>query len=315
MKIVILDGYTINPGDLSWKDLEKIAECEIYDRSEQEQVYDRAKDADIIITSKVLLNKELLEKLEKLKYISVIATGYNNIDIKFAKEKNIKVSNIPNYSSSSVAQLVFSHILEFARHVGHHDETVKNGKWFEAKDFCYWDYPQIELTDKTLGLIGYGNVAKTVAKIAENFDLNIIAYDIYKSETTRVKFVSLDEIFTESDFISLHCPLTKDTEGIINSTTLLKMKKTAFLVNTARGPLIIEQDLADALNKEIIAGAGLDVLKVEPPTKDNPLLKAKNCYITPHIAWSSEKSRARLIELTVKNIKSFLEGNTVNIIN
>lgn len=315
MKIVILDGFTINPGDLSWDELENIAKCEIYDRTNPEEVYQRSKDADIIITSKVVFNKELLMKLDRLKYISVIATGYNNIDVQFAREKNILVSNIPNYSSSSVAQMVFAHILEFARHVGHHDKTIKDGKWFSAKDFCYWDFPQIELTDKTLGLIGFGNVAKTVAKIAMNFDMNIIAYDIYKPKSTDIKFVSLDEIFTESDIISLHCPLTEDTKEIINLSNIEKMKKKALLINTARGPLINEKDLANALNNGIIAGAGLDVLKNEPPLKDNPLLTAKNCYISPHIAWASEISRIRLIELTVNNIKSFLKGNPENIVN
>ncbi len=317
MKITILDGYTINPGDLNWEPIEFLGTCTVYDRTAPEETYERSKDAEIVITSKVVFDRDLILRLPELRYIGVIATGYNVIDLAAAKERNVVVTNIPDYCASSVAQMVFAHILEFARHVGHHDRTVKEGKWASSKDFCYWDYPQMELEGKTLGLLGCGKIGRETARIALGFGMKVIAYDLYpvSLDDLVIEFVDLDTIFSESEIISLHCPLTPDTKGIIRTENLSKMKPSALLINTARGPLVNEEDLALALNTGVIAGAGLDVMNVEPPPPENPLVGARNCHITPHIAWASLESRVRLIQMTADNIRAFLDGNPVNVVN
>lgn len=314
MKIVILDGNTINPGDLSWEAVEAFGECVVFARSSADEVFERSQEADIIITSKMVFNRELILRLPRLKYIGVIATGYNNIDLATAAEQNITVTNIPDYCTDSVAQMAFAHILELCRRVGHHDRAVKEGRWAASPDFCFWDYPQVELCGKTLGLIGCGSIGTSVAKIALSFGMKVIAYDVAPRETgdLPIEWLDLNTVLSESDVISLHCPLTPDTKEIINAPALGRMKKTAFIINTGRGPLVNENDLAAALNEGVIAGAGLDVLGSEPPPDDTPLLTARNCHITPHIAWSSREARERLIQITADNIRAFLEGNPVN---
>jgi glycerate dehydrogenase len=317
MKIVILDGYTTNPGDVSWKPIEDIGPCEIFDRTEPEQVYDRCKHADIIITNKVPLEREILSKLPSLKYIGVIATGYNIVDISAAREKGIVVTNVPNYCTASVAQMTFALILEHTRQVRLHSQSVKKGIWTAAKDFCFWDYQQVELTGKTLGVFGLGSIGKSVAQLASGFSMNVIACNtsLQRPEGFAVEMVDQDTLFNNSDIISLHCPLTEKTREIINKSSISLMKRSVIIINTARGHLINEQDLADALNNGDIAGAGLDVLSTEPPEANNPLLNAKNCIITPHIAWASQESRERLIKTTAENIKAFLNNNPVNVVN
>lgn len=317
MKIVILDGYTVNPGDLKWDPISILGECDIFDRTPPEKVYERSMNAEIIITNKVIIDREMILKLPGLKYIGVIATGYNVVDLEAARENDITVANIPNYCTKSVAQVVFAHILELSHHLGHHSQTVKSGKWSASKDFCYWDYPQIELYSKIMGIIGCGSIGQAVAGIALQFGMKVLIYDICKRplDNLEVEFVDLNTLFSKSDVVSLHCPLTPDTKEIINFSTLSKMKKTAFLINAARGPLVNEKELANALKKNIIAGAGLDVLGVEPPLSDNPLFKVKNCFITPHIAWASREARTRLIQYSADNIKAFLSGTTINVVN
>ena len=317
MNIVILDGYTIHPGDLSWKPIEALGELDAYDRTAPEDTFARSREAEVVITSKVVFDRGLIFKLEKLKYIGVIATGYNVIDCEAARERGITVTNVPDYCSESVAQMVLAHILELARRLGHHDRTVKEGRWTDNEDFCYWDYAQVELTGKTLGLVGCGNIGRKVASIARAFDMQVIAYDLYPSapEELQIEFTDLDTVFRESDIVSLHCPLTAETEGLINRASLAAMKPTAFLVNTSRGPLVKDEELAEALNEGVIAGAGLDVLSVEPPPAGNPLFSAKNCHLSPHLAWASKEARERLIQLTADNIKAWMDGEPINVVN
>ncbi len=315
MKIVVTDGYTSNPGDQSWDGFEEFGELTVYDRTSPEDVVARCQDAEIIITNKVVLDRNVLERLPKLRYIGVIATGYNVVDLDYTRERGIVVTNIPNYCTNSVAQIVFAHMMELARRVGHHSDTVKQGKWKDCPDFCYWDFTQVELTGKTMGLIGCGNIGRAVAKIAQALDMRVIAYDLYPSETPGIEFVDQETVLREADVVSLHCPLTPENEGFVNSETLAKMKATAFLINTGRGPLVNEADLAQALKDGVIAGAGLDVLCVEPPETDNPLFDAPNCFITPHIAWASHESRARLLGIACDNIRAFLDGKAVNVVN
>ncbi len=318
-KIVVLDGYTLNPGDLSWDELQTLGKCDIYDRTPADKVIERSKDADIILSNKVVIDKAIMDALTKLKYIGVLATGYNVIDIQTAKEKGIIVTNIPTYGTQSVAQMTFALILELAHHVGYHSETVKAGKWARCEDFCYWDKPLIELAGLTIGIIGFGRIGRAVANLAKAFGMQVIVYDInppkQSDDLQDIKFAELDEIFRRSDIVSLHCPLTEQNREIVNANTLLKMKKDAFLINTSRGPLVNEQDLADALNKGEIAGAAVDVLSVEPPMQDNPLINAKNCYITPHIAWATRAARSRLMKIAIDNIKAFLAGQAQNVVN
>jgi glycerate dehydrogenase len=318
MKIVVLDGYTLNPGDLTWSGFESLGDFTCYHRTSKDEIIERAKDADIIITNKTPLRKETLEKLPKCKYIGVLATGYDVVDYNFAKEINIPVCNIPTYGTVAVAQYVFALLLELCHNVKYHSDTVKTGKWSAQQDFCYWDFPLVELAGKTMGFVGFGRIGKQTAKIAEAFGMNIIANDKFQgdvSEFKNFKWVELDELFREADVVSLHCPLFPDTEGIINRENLSKMKRTAFLINTSRGKLVVEKDLAEALNNEKISGAAVDVVCSEPPTKDNPLFTAKNCIVTPHIAWATKEARQRLMDIAVDNLKGFLNKSPKNVVN
>lgn len=314
MKIIVIDGFTLNPGDLIWEDLKKLGPCEIYDRSTPCEKLQRCKDADIVITNKVVFDRDTILKLPNLKYIGVTATGYNVIDIEAAKEKNIIVTNVPSYASESVAQAVFALLLELCNHVGHHSQTVKAGKWASSPDFCYWDFPLVELKALTMGIVGCGRIGHVVAKIAHAFDMQVLGYDKYHTEVEGIQMVELEKLFTKSDVISLHCPLTAETEGFVNKELLSKMKSTAFLINTSRGPLICEKDLAQALQNGSIAGAAVDVLSGEPPAPDNPLLYVKNCYITPHIAWATKAARQRLMDVTVENTRAYIYGKPVNVV-
>ncbi len=316
MKIVLLDGYTMNPGDLSWEGLEALGEFTAYDHTAPEETISRCQDAEIVLTNKVVFDKEVIAQLPKLKYIGVIATGYNVIDLEAARERGIIVTNIPAYSTDSVAQMVFSQILNFSQNISTHAASVSKGEWAESIDFSYRLTPQIELKDKTLGIIGFGKIGQAVAKLGLAFGMkNIYQNRSIKSVDFPAKQVDLETILKESDFLSINCPLTDDNAGFINKDTLALMKPSAFLINTGRGPLINEKDLADALNNNVIAGAGLDVLSVEPATADNPLATAKNCYITPHIAWATLEARARLLNIIIENIKAFQSGGTVNVVN
>lgn len=319
MKLTILDGYTENPGDLSWDWLKELVdEYVVYDRTNNEDIYERSKDADILVTNKTVITGEMLEKLENLKFISTLSTGYNVIDINKARELGIPVSNIPAYSTDAVAQLVFALLLELTNHVAIHDKSVKDGEWTSCEHFCYTKTPLCELNNKTFGIIGFGKIGSAVAKIAIAFGMKVKAY----SPNTRtydgfgtVEFTDIDDVIRNSDVISLHCPLTDKTNGLVNLEFLQKMKKTAFLINTSRGPVINESDLRKALDEGIIAGAGVDVLSTEPPKADNPLLSCNKCVITPHIAWASFEARTRLMGIFKENVEGFLNGKTVNVVN
>jgi glycerate dehydrogenase len=317
MNIVVLDGYTLNPGDLTWKDLESLGQCTVYDRTPPEETVPRAKDAEIVLTNKTLLFSDVIKQLPKLKYIGVLATGYNVVDVEAAGNLGIPVTNVPAYSTQSVAQMVFAHLLNLAHHVGAHSETVKNGKWASNIDFCYWDTPLIELVGLTMGIIGFGRIGKATAKLAQAFGMKVIAYDVVTPSDIPegCQFVGLEDVFQRSDVVSLHCPLTPQTKNLVNKQRLALMKKTAFLLNISRGPIVDEQALAQTLNDERIAGAGVDVLSTEPPAKDNPLLTAKNCFITPHIAWATRSARERLLKVVVDNVAAFLAGNPQNVVN
>lgn len=316
MKIVVLDGYTCNPNDLSWDMFEKLGELTVYDRTKPNEVLQRAKDADVLITNKTVLNKEIISQLTLVKYIGVIATGYNVVDVAAAKEKGIVVTNVPGYSTASVTQHVFSLLLEITARVGHHDQTVKSGRWSSSLDFCYWDYPLMELADKTFGVLGYGRIGKQTAVIAKAFGMNVIAYDRGRTNHDGiVEKVSLPQLFTQSDIISLHVPLSDDTREIINKNSLSMMKEGVILINTSRGPLINESDLAQALLSKKVKAAGLDVLTQEPPAADNPLIPLDNCLITPHIAWAPIEARERLLHIAADNLKKFQEGIEQNRVN
>jgi glycerate dehydrogenase len=316
MKIVLLDAHTANPGDVSWAPLESIAQCSIFPRTPLAETVARCAGAEIVITNKSVLNREVIESLPSLKYIGVTATGYNVVDVAAAKERGIVVTNVPGYSSPAVAQLVFALVLELTNHVGHHTQTVRDGRWVSCPDFCYWDHPIIELSGRTFGIIGYGDIGGSVARIALAFGMKVLASrrEWNTPPPDGVTPVSSDEIFKSSDVISLHCPLTDATKHLVGERTLGLMKPEAFLINTGRGPLVDEAALADALNAGRIAGAGLDVLSVEPPAGGNPLLSAKNCLITPHIGWASREARIRLIDQTAANLRAFLAGNPVNVV-
>lgn len=317
MKIVVLDGYTLNPGDLSWEGIKRYGETEIYDYTPFDQTVERAWGAEIVLTNKTPLREKEISQLPDLKYIGVLATGYNVVDIEAARKRNIVVTNVPAYGTKSVAQMTFALLLELTQHVQRHSDAVFNGEWTRSRDFCFWKYPLVELDGKTMGIIGFGRIGQAVADIAAAFGMNVLGYSRHKSDQSHRKnfrWAEFDELLAESDVVSLHCPLTPETEGIINAETLKKMKKSAFLINTSRGPLIAEEDLAYALNNDHIAGAGLDVLAVEPPGEDNPLFRAKNCIITPHIAWASKEARARLMQIAADNLGAFLRGEPVNVI-
>lgn len=320
MKVVILDSYTTNPGDLSWKFLSKYSDdIMIYPRTSKEDVIKRAKGAEILIINKTVLGQDKLNALApELKYIGLQSTGYNVVDLKAATKNGVTVCNIPSYSTNAVAQLVFSFILQFTNKVNLHSESVYNGEWTECPDFCYWKAPLSELDGKTIGIIGFGSIGQRVAEIAEVFGMNVLFTSKSIKDTAKFKTarqVDLDTLLGKSDFVTCHCPLTDETTGLINLDNLRKMKKSAVLINTSRGPVVNENDLSYALNNDIIAGAGLDVLSEEPPKADNPMFKAKNCYITPHIAWASKETRARLINILDSNIEHFLSGNTQNKVN
>lgn len=314
MKIVVLDGYALNPGDLSWDEMKLLGELEIYDRTSPEQVLERSIGAEALITNKTILTSDHMDALPNLKYIGVLATGYNVVDINAAKEHNIVVTNIPAYSTQSVAQMVFAHLLNITQRVGYYSKENTNGRWAKNQDFCYWDTNLIELAGKKIGIVGFGNIGQATARIALAMDMKVLAYTSKNQADlpTGILKVDLDELFSASDVISLHCPLTPETKELVNTKRLNMMKKNAILINTGRGPLINEKDLADALNKESIAGAGLDVLSTEPPLADNPLLTAKNCFITPHIAWATYEARTRLMQIAIDNLKSYMEGNIIN---
>lgn len=316
MNICVLDGFTLNPSDLSWEELQALGSCEIHDRTPAIQVIARAANAEIILTNKVLLPRETIAALPKLKYIGVLATGTNVVDLTAARERNIPVTNIPAYGTKTVAQATIALLLELTNRVGHHAQRVLAGDWTHAKDWCFWDAPLVELDGLTLGLVGYGRIGAAVAEIAHALGMNTIAYSrSAKSAPPFVKFVNLETLFRTSDVVSLHCPLTPETKNLINTERLAWMKPNAFLLNTSRGPLIDEVALADALNSDRLAGAGLDVLSTEPPPANNPLLQANNCLITPHNAWGTRAARQRLLKIAVENVKAFLNGPPQNVVN
>lgn len=314
MKIIVLDGYGLNPGDLSWGGMETLGELKVYDRTSPAELIGRAEGAEALITNKTLITGADMEALPQLKYIGVLATGYNVVDIDAARLRGIVVTNIPAYSTSSVAQMVFAHLLNITQHVAHYANDNRQGRWTRNADFCYWDTPLIELDRKKMGVVGFGNIGQATARIAQAMGMEVCVYTSKDASLLPqgMRKVTLDELFAICDVVSLHCPLTPETKGLVNAGRLKTMKPTAILINTGRGPLIDEADLADALNHGVIAAAGLDVLSTEPPTDNNPLLTARNCFVTPHIAWATYEARTRLMDIAVCNLKSYIEGNIVN---
>ena len=314
MKIIVLDGYGLNPGDLTWKGFEELGELTVYDRTSPSELLERAAGAEALVTNKTLITSENMDALPDLKYIGVLATGYNVVDIDAAKARGIVVTNIPAYSTASVAQMVFAHILNITQRVGYYADENKQGRWTKNADFCYWDTHLVELQGKKMGIVGFGNIGHATARIAQAFGMEVCVYSSKPQFAlpSGIKKMELDELFGECDVVSLHCPLTPDTKEMVNAERLSKMKPNAVLINTGRGPLINEQDLADALNEGKIAAAGLDVLSVEPSVEGNPLLGARNCFITPHIAWATLEARTRLMDIAVQNLKSYQNGQIVN---
>ncbi|PYJ96804.1 MAG: glycerate dehydrogenase [Verrucomicrobia bacterium] len=316
MKIVVLDGFTLNPGDLSWDELKSLGDCEIHDRTPLEEVVKRAADAEIVLTNKAPVTRESILSLPKLKYIGVLATGYNIVNTAAARERDILVTNVPTYGTRSVAQHTFALLLELTQHAGHHAQTVRDGRWTTSSDFCYWDYPLVELDSLTMGIVGYGRIGKAVAELAAAFGMKVLATSVTpKHAPTNIQFTDLATLFRQSDVISLHCPLTPQTKNMVDTKRLGLIKPTAFLLNTSRGPLIDEPALADALNSGRLAGAAVDVLSVEPPPADNPLLRAKNCLVTPHIAWATRAARSRLMQIAIANVRAFIAGEPENVVN
>ena len=317
MKIVILDGYTENPGDLSWGELEALGELTVYDRTPAEKIAERIGDADAVYTNKTPISRETLEKCPHVKFIGVLATGYNIVDVGAAKERGIPVCNIPTYGTDAVGQFAIALLLEICHHIGHHNKAVHEGRWEHNDDWCFWDYPLIELAGKTMGIIGFGRIGQATGRIAKALGMKVIAYDSYPNESGKAlaEYVDLETVLKTSDVIALHCPLFPETEGIINRENIAKMKDGVIILNTSRGPLIVEQDLADALNSGKVYAAGLDVVSTEPIKGDNPLLGAKNCIITPHISWAPKESRQRLMDIAVDNFRQFLAGRPVNVVN
>jgi len=320
MKIVILDGYTENPGDLSWGELEKCGELKVYDRTsltDENEAIKRIGDATIVFTNKTPITKKVIDACPNLKFIGVLATGYDVIDIAYAKEKGIPVSNVPVYGTNSVSQFAIALLLEICHHVGHHDETVHAGKWEHCQDWCYWDYPLIELAEKKIGIIGLGKIGRHTAAIAGGLGMEVLAFDKFQDDTGRklAKYVDLDTLLKESDVVVCHMPLRADNTGIINKNTIAKMKDGVIIINNSRGQLVVEEDLAAALNSGKVRAAGLDVVSTEPIKGDNPLLKAKNCIITPHMSWGPKESRQRIMDCSVKNVQAFLEGKPINVVN
>ena len=320
MKIVILDGYVENPGDLSWAGLEELGELVVYDRTpfnDDAEILRRIGGAEVVLTNKTPLNKDVLGKAPNLKFISMLATGYNVVDAAAARARGIALSNIPTYGTAAVGQFAIALLLEVCHHAGHHAGAVGEGRWETSKDWCFWDYPLIELADKTIGIIGLGRIGKTTAKIAAALGMKVIAYDTFQDNEGKAiaEYAELDELFARSDVIALHCPLFPATEGIINKANIEKMKDGVIIINNSRGQLIVEQDLADALNSGKVYAAGLDVVSSEPIKGNNPLLKAKNCIITPHISWAPKESRRRLMEVAIANVKSYIAKNPINVVN
>jgi glycerate dehydrogenase len=316
MNVVVLDGFTLNPGDLSWEDLQSLGPCTIYDRTPPAELLRRAADADILLTNKAALTASTIQNLPRLKYLGVLATGTNVVDLAAARARGIPVTNVPAYGTKSVSQLTFALLLELAHHVGHHAQTVRDGRWTRSTDFCYWDFPLIELDGLTLGIVGFGRIGRAVGDLGIAFGMKVLACSRTAGVAPPcVRFVELDTLFHESDVVSLHCPLTPQTANLVNARRLSLMKPTAFLLNTSRGPLVDESALADALNSGRLAGAALDVLSAEPPPADNPLLTARNCLITPHLAWATRAARARLMKIAVENVRAFLHGTAQNVVN
>lgn len=317
MRIVVLDGYTENPGDLSWEPLERCGELTVYDRTPADKIVERIGQADIVISNKTPLTAATLAACSRIKYIGMLATGYNVVDVDAAKARGIPVCNIPAYGSAAVAQFVFAHLLEICHRVAHHDGAVHAGRWSQCPDWCFWDVPLIELAGKIMGIIGFGRIGQGTASIARAMGMRVLAHDAYPNETGRLlaDYVPLERLLAESDVISLHCPLFASTQGIINKAHIALMKDGVIIINTSRGPLIVEQDLADALNSGKVYAAGLDVVCEEPIRPDNPLLTARNCVITPHIAWAPKESRQRLMDMAVSNVRAFLAGTPENVVN
>ena len=321
MKIVVLDGYTLNPGDLDWKGLESLGECTVYDRTsltDTEEVIQRIGDAEVVYTNKTPLPEKVFEECKNLKFGGVLATGYNVVDITAARKRNIPVANIPTYGTAAVGQFAIALLLEICHHIGYHSKVVHEGKWAANPDWCFWDYPLIELDGKTMGIIGYGRIGQATGRIAQALGMTVLAYDSYRNpalESDTCHYTELDELLSKSDVIALHCPLFPETEKMINRSTIAKMKDGVIILNNSRGQLINEQDLADALNSGKVAAAGLDVVSTEPIKSDNPLLTAKNCLITPHISWAPKESRKRLMDIAVSNLREFLNGTPKNIVN
>ena len=317
MQIVVLDGHTLNPGDLSWRELEALGSCTVHDRTPPDRVIERAANADIVLTNKTPLTAGQIAALPNLKYIGVLATGFNIVDVQAARGRGIPVVNVPTYGTRSVAQMTLALLLELTQHVGHHAETVRNGRWTSSPDFCYWDSPLVELDGLTLGILGFGRIGQSVGELARAFGMTTVCHtrnpDAVLPET--VTRVPLERLFRESDVLSLHCPLTPETQHVVNRERLSWMKPTSFLLNTSRGPLIDEAALAEALNSGTISGAGLDVLAVEPPVGENPLLTARNCLVTPHIAWATKAARSRLMQTAVSNVAAFVRGTPQNVVN
>jgi glycerate dehydrogenase len=317
-KIVVLDGQALNPGDLSWEALRTIGELQVFDRTPDDQIVARAQEAEIVLTTRTRLSAQILRQLKKTRYIGVLFTGYDVVDVKAARELNIVVTNVPTYGTASVAEFTFALLLELCRYVGLHSEATRAEEWSRSRDFTFWKAPLVELAGKTIGIIGLGRIGRRVANIALAFELHVIASDEARNSTPdwpNFRWYEVDELLRQADVVSLHCPLLPQTQGIINARSLALMKPSAFLINASRGPLIIDQDLADALNNGRLAGAAVDVLSSEPPSPDNPLLRAKNCIVTPHIAWATKEARTRLLGTAVANVRAFLEGHHVNVVN
>ena len=316
MNIVVVDGHTLNPGDLTWDGLAALGSCEVHERTEAEKTVARCREADIVVTNKVVLDQPVLSALPELKLIAVTATGYNVVDIVAASERGVIVSNVPVYGTASVAQMVFALLLELTQHVGEHSRSVREGKWCAAENFCYWDYPLIELQGMTMGVVGCGRIGRATAALAQAFGMDVIGYDTQAEGLSAlgIEPVDLDTLLTRSDVVSLHCPLFPETERMINADTLARMKSTAFLINTSRGPLVDEPALAAALKAGALAGAAVDVLSAEPPPADHPLFSARNCIVTPHIAWATHSARERLMQTTVENVAAFIQGTPMNVV-
>lgn len=320
MKIVVLDGYVENPGDLSWKGLEKLGDLTVYDRTSKEdegEIIARIGQAQAVFTNKTPISKNVMDACPSIEFIGVLATGYNVVDCACAAEKEIPVSNVPSYGTASVSQFSIALLLEICHHIGHHSDTVRQGKWNKCADWCYWDHPLIELEGKTMGIIGFGRIGQAEGRIAKAMGMEVLAYDLYPSESGGEigRYVPLDTLLERSDVISLHCNLTPENTGLINRNTIAKMKDGVILINNARGQLIVEQDVAGALNSGKIAAAGLDVVCTEPIREDNPLLTAKNCILTPHISWAPRESRQRIMDCSAANLAAFISGSPINVVN